>query len=124
MDDLATSPAAIVVNICRWLGIDDGVAASFDYATRNKTMHPRSVLVSKVVFGVKERSERWLKPHPAVRAFLRNVYFDFNTGKIEEQLHPSTRERVEELYRESNLQVASRLRARGHDRLPSWLCPT
>jgi hypothetical protein len=124
MDDLSTSPDVVVMGICRWLGIDDHVAASFDYASRNKTAHPRSVLVSKAVFGVKERSERWLKLHPAMRAALRKAYLRFNTGKLEEQLQLPTRQRVEELYRESNLAVASMLRARGHDHLPRWLDET
>jgi hypothetical protein len=121
MDDLSTFPDVVVMDICRWLEIHDTVAASFDYATRNKTAHPRSELVSKAVFGVKERSDRWLKPHPTVRAALRKAYTRLNSGQLEEQLQPSTRLRVKEMYRESNLALISILRPRGYDRLPGWL---
>jgi Sulfotransferase domain len=124
MDDLSRCPDVVVMDVCRWLGIDGQVAASFDYASRNKTAHPRSVLVSKAIFGVKERSDRLLKPPPAVRAALRKAYTRLNAGKLEERLQPSARLRVEELYRESNLALVSMLRARGHDHLPSWLCET
>jgi hypothetical protein len=124
MDDLSKRPDAVVMDICHWLGIDDHVAASFDYASRNKTANPRSVLVSKTVFGVKEWSEKWLKLPPAPRAALRKAYTRLNTGKLEEQLQPSTRLRVKEMYRESNLSLTSILRAGGYDHLPSWLCET
>jgi Sulfotransferase domain len=120
-DELSEAPAEVVAATCRWLNIDDRIAASFEYASVNKTAHPRSVLFSRAAFAVKEKTDRWLRRLPRVRGVFSSVYYRLNTGALTERLGTTTKQRIDELYSASNNHVAEILRARGYQSLPRWL---
>jgi hypothetical protein len=120
-DDLKADPRAVVAELCRWLSIDHRPAESLDYDVRNQTTHALNPAVGRAVFIAKERSEAILSRVPRLRTGLRRAYVRFATGELSESLQPSTRIRLEALYRESNSTVAAALRASGYRSLPLWL---
>jgi hypothetical protein len=121
-DELFPSPQTVVADLCRWLRIDDKLAAGFDYGVRNKTFHARSQAVSRRTHTVKKMGDRVLQRLPTLKKGLRKIYVRLNTHEeSQERLRPETRRQLEDMYRESNLQVAEALKCRGYDRLPPWL---
>jgi hypothetical protein len=120
-EELLHSPSTVVEELCRWLSIDSEVARTFDYAAQNVTAHPRSAMMSRLVFGVKVRADGVLRRLPRFRQALRSSYLRLNTAELKETMKPHTRKRLEELYRSSNYAVASILLGEGYDRLPRWL---
>lgn len=121
LEHLRSDPQDVVVNLCRWLSIDEEAAASFDYSRHNETVNPRSLALTRAVFAVKRNGGGFLARSPALRAALRKAYFRLNKGRFTEELEPQTKQRVEQLYRDSNRGVAATLGARGYDHLPTWL---
>ena len=120
-EDLASDPAAVIADLCRWLVIDDAVTGSLDYTAQNKTVHPRSIRLGRAAYAIKERFRGVLDRAPGLRRALRAAYLGLNRGDAPETLQPETRERVQAIYRESNATIARLLRSRGYDRLPAWL---
>jgi hypothetical protein len=121
-DELFTSPQTVVADLCHWLGIDDKPAAGFDYGVRNKTFHARSQTVSRRTLAVKKMGDGVLQRVPKLKKGLRKVYIRLNTHEeSQERLRPETRRQLENMYRESNVQVAEALKSRGYDQLPVWL---
>ncbi|MBA3628068.1 MAG: sulfotransferase domain-containing protein [Actinobacteria bacterium] len=121
-DDLASGPKEVIDDLCRWLSIDPGIAASFDYEVRNRTEHPRSRAMAEAMFAVKRIADNLLQRSPALRRAARKAYFSMNSGQPKEALRPQTKERVEKIYKQSNRVTAELLRAHGYDPLPLWLC--
>ncbi|MDQ3771528.1 MAG: sulfotransferase domain-containing protein [Actinomycetota bacterium] len=121
MEQVASQPQIVVSQICRWLEIDDAVTGSLDYGLRNKTVHPKSVLLSRLAFASKRRLEWALPRDKAIRARLRSAFERINRGELSEELDAETRRQVEDLYRASNQKVGELLSARGYERLPPWL---
>lgn len=119
-DDLASDPHRVVVDLCRWLGIDDSVASAFSFAAHNRTIAPRSLLAARAVFGAKRRLGGVLASVPRFRGAIRSVYLRVNEGELTEEMRPATRDMLLELYRDSNRAVAEELRSRGYA-LPGWL---
>lgn len=120
-EDLASDPLAVTADLCRWLTIDEEVAATFDYLPRNPTAHPRSVVLSRVAYQIRRRADALVTRVPALRTSLRRTYLRLNRGRAPDGLDPKTKEYVSDLYRESNRSVARLLMARGNTDLPAWL---
>jgi len=124
-DHLFADPRAVVTELCGWLSIDDGVAASFDYGVRNKTTHARSQVMSRKTHALKKSSDDLFRRFPGVKKGLQKAYLRVNTREeVEERLRPEARGKLDALFRESNLRVAALLKSRGYERLPSWLEPS
>jgi hypothetical protein len=77
--------------------------------------------MAKAVFSAKRSADRLGRLHPAVRRPLRRVYERLNAGELPETLDPPLRQRVEEIYRESNTATARMLMSHGYHDLPDWL---
>jgi len=119
-DDVASDPHRVLVDLCRWLGIDDSVTGAFSFAAQNRTINPRSLLAARAAFGAKRRLGGVLASAPRIRGAIRSVYLRVNKGELSEEMRPATRDMLLELYRDSNRAVADELRSRGYD-LPGWL---
>lgn len=120
-EELSRDALHVMADTFRWLDLDPEVAPSLDLATRNPTRHPRSPAVAKLVYSVKRAGDqRGLLP-AGVRAGLRRAYLRVNAGERPEQMDPSVRQHVKEIYRESNQKTAQALTAHGYQDLPEWL---
>jgi hypothetical protein len=122
-DDMVRDPYAVIGQVCRWLGIDDGVVPSLDLTPRNRTQHPRSIRLARAAYRVKRTADqRQLLPDP-VREAVRRVYHRANAGRPPSGMTEEMRLHLQQLYAESNRDTARALRAHGYDALPSWLTP-
>jgi hypothetical protein len=117
---LARDPAGQVADLYRWLGLD-ATLSGFDLAPRNVTRHPRSVRAARLVHSAKRVGDRLGLVPSGVRAPLRRFYQWTNHGRLDEDMAPATRLRVETIYAESNEAVAETLRSHGYRDLPEWL---
>jgi len=120
-EELLASPQQLVGRLCRWLSIDAAVVDSFDYHVLNKTIHPRSVALSRAARAIARKTGPLLKRTPLTKEWLRANYRRMNTGELTERLDQQTRRRLEEMYAPSNRIIATTLRERGFQELPPWL---
>lgn len=120
-DDLFRDPLRVLSEFCDWLAIDAQVLSSLDFGARLKTTHVRNTRVARWVYGTKKAADGLLRKHPELRAGLKNAYLKLNAGKLEETLKQSTRNSLEDLYRDSNRRAAAVLTAYGYRQLPGWL---
>lgn len=120
-EHLAERPGTVVAQICSWLSIDEAIALSFDYGVRNTTVHARNTALSRSARAVSKKTDGLLRQAPALRRRLKGLYARVNTGSLGESLDPETAGRIGRLYSGANRGVASKLRARGYEDLPSWL---
>ncbi len=120
-EQLMRDPGGVVGGLFGWLGVDPGVATTMDLAPRNRTNHPRSVLAARLAYSVKRATESRARIPARIRDPLRRIYQRANSGRAPEAMTPGARQDVEGLYRESNEQTATALRAHGYTELPAWL---
>jgi len=120
-DDMLRDTTTVMAGLFDWLGLDPEITPTLDLVPRNKTQHARSPRVAKAVFSAKRSADRLGRLHPAVRRPLRRVYERLNAGELPERLDTPRRQRLEEIYRESNTATAQMLTSHGYDDLPAWL---
>lgn len=118
-DELVADPAVVVSRLCGWLGIDVRCTRDIDYAARNQTLRVRSQHLGRLGHAVR----RLLPPSPdsRVASVARTTYEKLNRSGSVGVLTPEHRQRLGDLYRDSNLETARLLRARGYGQLPDWL---
>jgi hypothetical protein len=120
-EHLASNPASLVAEVCRWLHIDDSVVESFDYTASNKTFRHRSDLLQKLALRARERSRGLLRRHPALRKSLQSAYGLVNGVRRPAEHEFATQERLRQIYGPPNKRLANRLREHGYCSLPGWL---
>jgi hypothetical protein len=118
-EHLATDPVAVIVDLCRWLGIDDHYAPSFNYSVENRTVQYRSKLLHRVALAM--NSERLLGSKRRLKAPLRGFYHAINRKAHREAMSEETKTRLQETFRAANDELAKELIARGYTDLPHWL---
>lgn len=120
-DDLSRDSLGVLHGICDWLAIDTDVVKTLDVGARNKTKHVRNTKLARCVYATKRAGESVLRKSPGLRNGLKNAYLRLNTRELMETLQPSTRNWLEETYRESNRRTAAALTAYSYHHLPGWL---
>ncbi len=120
-EHLFERPRTVIASLCRRLGIDPAAAERLDYETRNPTARPRSQVLGRVAYSLKNVSDRVLLRRPGARAVLRGAYRRVNTRPLDEPLPGPVRAELASRYRRSNMLLARRLTELGYDDLPTWL---
>lgn len=123
-EHLFADPGASVGRLCEWLDLDPTPVATFDYETRNETIHPRSRMLARVADSARRANLPALQRRTGLRRAVRRAYAAMNTGQPADVLGEGARRWLEEYYRPSNAALAERLRQRGYTELPSWLLVT
>ncbi|GIU97220.1 MAG: hypothetical protein KatS3mg013_1023 [Actinomycetota bacterium] len=118
-EHLAEDPRAVVVDLARWLGIDEVCVRSFTFSIENRTELVRSRLLQRVALFLNR--ERLLGGRRRLKAPLRRAYYALNRRRTPETMDPATRRHLEELFAPHNARLASILRAHGYEDLPAWL---
>lgn len=120
-EQTADDAVAVMAELLRWLGLEEGAVHEFDLGRRNTTQHPRSTRLAQFAYSVKRSGERFGLLSPGLRRTLRRAYRRLNAGEPPEGMSSETRRHVESLYRESNRATAKALARHGYDTLPDWL---
>jgi Sulfotransferase domain len=119
-EDLVRSPRTVVGEVCDWLGIDSGPAAStITYETQNRSVSYRSRRVQRVALAL--NGERVLRNHRRLKAPLRSLYHRLNGADDDLKMDAGAADRLDQVFREPNANLAALLRQRGYDNLPAWL---
>ena len=119
---LEADPAAFMVDIARWLGIDAAFYQHRGFEIQNPTMRYRLQRVHRLANAVNERAEPWLRRRPALKNALRRVYASVNSASAspsDEDTH--VRERLRDDYADSNRRARTLLEQQGYTELPGWL---
>lgn len=119
-DDLARDPAGTVADICRWLGLDAGVATEFVYETDNKTLQYRNEKLQAAAVRLNRRQRLFFATHPGVKRSLRRAYQLVNGNAAREQPTDATRDRLERFYLPYNQRLGEQLAAIGVAEPPLW----
>lgn len=118
-EDMVADPRGFTAGICRWLGIDDAVTATFVYSVENRTETFRSRTLQRLALAA-NREGGALRNRRRLKAPMRRLYYAVNRSRATERMSPATRERLEAWFGPSNHRLAAALRSRGYDQLPAW----
>lgn len=131
MESWSDRPQDAIREISRWLGLDENVAMALDYAVANKGIDYRSRGIAKAARAMYDPAVRMFLRRPRLRrllpamTYLRRVHTVLNAHHQprhpEEVVAADTRRHLDDLYRESNRQLAEVLVRRGYRDLPPWL---
>jgi Sulfotransferase family len=116
---LRSSAPELIGELCRWLGIDDRPAASFNYTVENETVANRSRILHRIALAA--NGEGILRDRRRLKAPLRKAYYVLNRERRTERISPATRARLVETFGAANATLAAELRDAGYDDLPDWL---
>lgn len=120
-EHLVHDPPGFVATACRWLGIDDAPAASFDYSIENKTVGVRNRPMQRLALWV-NREGGPLRNRRTLKAPLRRLYYVMNHQRNDERMSAETRERLRRYFSASNAALAAELERQGRaEGLPDWL---
>jgi hypothetical protein len=120
-EHMVEDPPGFVAGACRWLGIDDRPAASFDYSIENKTEEVRSRTLQRLALKANKEGGPF-RNRRSLKAPLRRLYYGLNRRPEQERMSPRTRAHLRELFAASNAALATELIRRGRgERLPAWL---
>jgi hypothetical protein len=118
-EQLAEDPAAVVIGLCRWLGIDESPASRFTYSVENKTEQFRSGLLQRAALAL--NSERLLGSRRRLKAPLRRLYYGINRKPPSERMSEEARTLLQAEFGPANDALSEALRKRGYTDLPDWL---
>lgn len=119
--ELARDPANTIAKICRWLAIDDKVAATFDYDVHNKSVQVRNSKLQSVALEFNRRAKVFFRRHRTIKRRLRSAYYLINRDRKDElSISPEFYRRLQNEFTDSNVQLVRVLRR--HDiPIPGWL---
>ena len=120
-DDIVTDPHSTVERILRWLGLDVGVAAGFQYDVENRTVQYSNRTAQQVALWLNRRGEQFFDRHAGLKRVLRSAYYAVNQDSTAEVLEAAARERLSAFYVPHNQKLVDVLRSTGYDRRPAWL---
>lgn len=131
LESWSRRPRETMVDLTRWLGIDEDVVTSFDYSVTNQGAEYASPAVARAARKLYKPVVRTLHRHPRRRrllrsmGYLRTVHDVVNPPRRAEdrggEMEPDTRDHLDEVYRASNRRLGQELIRRGYRDLPSWL---
>ena len=111
-EHLVRDPPGFIGEACRWLGIDDAQAATFNYSIENKTEDVRNRGVQRFALWV-NREGGPFRNRRSLKGPLRRVYYSLNRQPKHEQMSPETREHLQRFFSASNAALAAELERRG-----------
>ena len=113
-EKVTTNPAAVVEDLCAWLGISTAACADFRYDVQNKTVQYKNGPLQKTALSFNRRSERFFTRHPDLKRVMRGAYYRLNGDGSESRLALPDRQRLTEFYAPHNERLAAMLAAAGH----------
>jgi len=116
---MTADPASTTHDLCEWLGIDAGQAASITYSVENKTVPVRSAALQRLALAANRESI--LGRRRRLKEPLRKVYYALNRRAEGEHMPPETRAALDEVFAPGNDALARRLVRLGYTDLPGWL---
>lgn len=118
-EQLAAEPATVVVELCRWLGIDESPAQRFTYSVENRTEQFRSKLLQKAALAL--NGERLLGSRRRLKAPLRRLYYGINRKPPRERISEEAGQLLRSEFGPANDALSEVLRKKGYTDLPEWL---
>jgi hypothetical protein len=119
-EDLARNPAAVVRDVCRWLGLDETVVDGFDFPVENRTEHYRAARLQRLAVQVNRRSESFFRRHPLAKRRIRSAYYAVNRQPASDGIPPDASARLRAFYRPHDARLVDQLAAIGAPP-PPWL---
>lgn len=120
-EDLGRSPGAMVAGICRWLRIDENVAAGFRYDVENRTVQYRNKALQHLAIQFNRRTEALFEHRRGAKRSLRRAYYLVNGERAGARMDDLSRERLAAFYAPHNERFADSLVRAGCTPLPGWL---
>jgi hypothetical protein len=121
-DHLKESPLLLMRDICAWLGIDASIYENTrKWGVENKTVSYKNRILHRLAIKTNKNSEKFLRMHPWLKRYIRDVYYFFNGRQRKEDFRDSTIEELKQIYQQYNKRMALDLSMRGLSKLPKWI---
>jgi hypothetical protein len=120
-DNLANSPHSVLVETCKFLGLDDNHFFGKDFEIENQSVSYRSKLLQSLAVKAFVTIETIIRKNYWLKKMLRNIYYAANAKKSDESMSSQTSEMLNAIYTVHNKELAALLRSYGYADLPTWL---
>jgi len=120
-DDLKREPAALVCDICNWLGLDSTIYEGFEFSQENRGMQYKNRRLHMGARAINDRFEKFLRNRLKFKRAVRRLYFIMNEDQASVPvLAPDTRAYLTQFYEPHNDQLRSFLHEHGYP-IGGWL---
>lgn len=120
-DDLVNSPHSVLVETCKYLGLDDNYYFGKDFEIENQSVSYRSKLLQTLAVKAFVPIEPIIRKHYWLKKVLRNIYYAANAKQSTESMNSKTSAMLNAFYTDHNNELAALLRGYGYTDLPTWL---
>ncbi len=118
-DDFKNSKE-LMINISKWLNIDEEFYEDFSFTIENKTVHPKFPGLHKHFVSINKRYENFFRKNHNLKKRLRSIYFLFNKRKSENSIPQTVEEKLTQIYKQPNKELRDILIANGFNNIPDW----
>ena len=121
---LQADTARFMVDLAEWLEIDAAFYGTRDFQIQNPTQRFRFGPIHRLASTVNDKAEFWLRRRPALKNALRKMYASVNgVTSPSTGVDTEVRQRLRDIYADSNHRTRVLLEACGYTQLPGWLSP-
>ena len=120
-DKLITNPKAIMIDLAKWLEINETPFLNMEFVTENKTVFVKNKLMHSTALFFNNSFERVLRKNHQLKVKLRNLYYKINQEEKNNKIvDEESKELLHSTYKESNRQLSAYLKSK-NIQLPGWL---
>ncbi len=120
-EKLITNPKAIMIDLSKWLEIDETPFLNMEFVTENKTVFVKNKLVHSAALFLNNSFEVFLRRNHQLKVKLRNLYYKVNQEeKNNKIIDGESKELLYSTYKESNKRLSNYLKSRSIQ-LSDWL---
>jgi Sulfotransferase domain len=118
-EHLVARPAATVIELAEWLGVDPAPVRGFTFSVENRTVPVRSAVLQRVALFANR--EDLLGSQRRLKAPLRRLYYALNRRREPDAMPPAVEAHLRNIVAPANERLARQLTERGYVDLPAWL---
>ncbi|MCF8318710.1 MAG: sulfotransferase domain-containing protein [Sphingobacteriaceae bacterium] len=121
LENFETNPKKELLAICNWLKLDDRIYENYPFQIDNKSIIYQNSNFHKLALFIYKKFEVFFRKNKTITQKLRDVYQKLNKNIGSDKMHPSTQQKLAELYKPSISNFKQNLIHYNYSNLPSWL---
>ena len=120
-DDIKNDPKSVMIDLCKWLAIEDDIYTEMNFNIKNKTRASKYKTLHNMASSINEQFEYFFRKNPSIKNWFKTIYFKINGTKMEEKITAVELAQLRKLYEYKNKKLSELLIQYEYSNLPDWL---